>query len=61
MDTVGDLLDALRLPKWIPEFFKYRRTVTKRNCAKMETWGLADDSYIAAKNIKEQWKEILEK
>lgn len=60
MDTVGDLLDALRLPKWIQSFSNMENSL-REIVQKMETWGLADDSYIAVKNIKEQWKEILEK
>lgn len=61
VDTVGDLLDALRLPKWIQSFSNIGEQSQREIVQKMETWGLADDSYIAVKNIKEQWKEILEK
>ena len=61
VDTVGDLLDALRLPKWIQSFSNIGEQSQREIVQKMETWVLADDSYIAVKNIKEQWKEILEK
>ena len=53
MDTVGDLLDALRLPKWIQSFSNIGEQSQREIVQKMEALGLADDSYVTVKNIKQ--------
>lgn len=52
MDTVGDLLDALRLPKWIQSFSNIGEQSQREIVQKMESLGLADNSYAAVRNIK---------
>lgn len=45
VDTVGDLLDALRLPKWIQSFSNIGEQSQREIVQKMESLGLADNSY----------------
>ena len=52
VDTVGDLLDALRLPKWIQSFSNIGEQSQREIVQKMESLGLADNSYAAVRNIK---------
>ena len=50
-----------KLPKWIQSLSNIGEQSQREIVQKMETCGLADDSYAAVKNIKEQRKEIIEK
>lgn len=52
VDTVGDLLDALRLPKWIQSFSNIGEQSQREIVQKMESLGLADDSYTSVRKIK---------
>ena len=52
MDTVGDLLDALRLPNWIQSFSNIGKQSQREIVQKMESLGLADDSYASVRKIK---------
>ena len=52
VDTVGDLLDALRLPKWIQSLSNIGEQSQREIVQKMESLGLADNSYAAVRNIK---------
>lgn len=58
VDTVGDLLDALRLPKWIQSFSNIGKQSQREIVQKMESLGLADDSYASVRKIKKSVRNV---
>lgn len=58
VDTVGDLLDALRLPNWIQSFSNIGKQSQREIVQKMESLGLADDSYASVRKIKKSVRNV---
>lgn len=52
VNTIGELLETLILPEWIQSLSCIGEKSQKEIVQKMERLGLADDSYVAVRNIK---------